>query len=257
MGVFEIAKLEEIARLDIFRRKRTGIPEVILAEGKSPEDCAAIARRFAEEKGYVFVTRTTSVQRETLRGAFGGSVFSTEINEKSRTFIAFRAGRKPFEHENNGTIGIITAGTSDIPVAEEARAAAEFMGCRVVSAYDVGVAGIHRIFAPLKEMLESGVAVIIVIAGMEGALPSVVAALVDVPVIGCPASVGYGYGGRGEAALMGMLQSCSPGIGVVNIDNGFGAAALAVLIARRRTADSEKDAAGGRDTGGGRDDSRE
>ena len=155
-----------------------------------------------------------------------------EINEKGRTFIARRRNAGLPGTDAIGTVGIICAGTSDIPVAEEARTTAEFMGCNVISAYDVGVAGIHRIFGPLKEMITSGVSSIIVIAGMEGALPTVVAALVDVPVIGCPVSTGYGYGGRGEAALMGMLQSCSPGIAVVNIDNGFGAAALAVQIAR-------------------------
>ena len=153
-------------------------------------------------------------------------------NPKAGT-IRLRTRDKSRDRKNvKGKVGIITAGTSDIPVAEEARETCEFMGCDVISAYDIGIAGIHRLFAPLKEMLEENVRVIIVMAGMEGALPSVVASLVDVPVIGVPCSVGYGYGGKGEAALMSMLQSCSPGLVVVNIDNGFGAGVSAALMAR-------------------------
>jgi len=127
----------------------------------------------------------------------------------------------------------MTAGTSDIRVAEEARVVAEEMGCEVVTAYDVGIAGFHRHIGPLRRMLREGVDAIVVVAGMEGALPSVVASLVDVPVIGVPTSVGYGLGGKGVGALTTMLQSCSPGLCVVNIDNGVGAGALAALIARR------------------------
>jgi hypothetical protein len=133
-----------------------------------------------------------------------------------------------------GRIGVITAGTSDQPVAEEAALVLREMGCAVTTAYDVGVAGLHRLFGPLRHLLgEAQVDVIIVAAGMDGALPSVVSGLVDVPVIGLPTSIGYGLGGRGEAAIMTMLQSCAPGLSVVNIDNGVGAAAVAGLIAVR------------------------
>jgi NCAIR mutase (PurE)-related protein len=132
-----------------------------------------------------------------------------------------------------GRVGVLTAGTSDIPRAEEAEVIAREMGCQVVSAYDVGVAGLHRLAEPLRQFKERRVDVVVVAAGMDGALPSVVAGLVDVPVIGLPTSIGYGLGGRGVAALLSMLQTCAPGLTVVNIDNGIGAGATAALIANR------------------------
>jgi len=145
--------------------------------------------------------------------------------------VVHRAGETPVPER--GAVGVLAAGTSDLGVAGEAVAMCRAMGVSVVSAFDVGVAGLHRLATPLEEMRAAGAAAIVVAAGMEGALPSVVAGLVDVPVIGLPTSTGYGLGGRGEAALLGMLQSCSPGLVVVNIDNGIGAGATAALIARR------------------------
>jgi hypothetical protein len=133
----------------------------------------------------------------------------------------------------HGKIGIITAGTSDIYIAEEAKAMIELMSADVITAYDVGISGLHRIFPPLKNMLENDVDIIIVIAGMEGTLPSVVASLVDIPVIGVPAPTGYGQGEKGSGALTTMLQSCAPGLAVVNIGNGFGAAVTAILFLKR------------------------
>jgi NCAIR mutase (PurE)-related protein len=133
-----------------------------------------------------------------------------------------------------GRIGVLAAGTADVAVAEEASVAAEVMGCQVMKAYDVGIAGIHRLFKPLEHMLRKGVSALVVVAGMEGALPSVVASLVDVPVIGVPTSVGYGVGTKGVAALMTMLQTCSPKVVVVNIDNGLGAGIFAGMIARSK-----------------------
>ncbi|MBC7294096.1 MAG: nickel pincer cofactor biosynthesis protein LarB, partial [Thermoleophilia bacterium] len=135
--------------------------------------------------------------------------------------------------EERGCVGVLTGGTADIPVAEEAVLVAAHMGCRVEKGYDVGVAGVHRLLEPLSRMLERGADVLVVVAGMEGALPSVVAGLVDLPVIGVPTSTGYGLGGDGTAALYSILQSCSPGLLAVNIDNGIGAGAAAALIARR------------------------
>ena len=133
-----------------------------------------------------------------------------------------------------GRVGVLTAGTSDQPLAEEAAIVCQEMGCTVHLAYDVGVAGLHRLFEPLRQFLEEhDVDVIIVAAGMDGALPSVVSGLVDVPVIGLPTSVGYGMGGKGQAAILAMLQTCSPGLAVVNIDNGVGAGAMAAMIANR------------------------
>ncbi len=135
--------------------------------------------------------------------------------------------------KNNGRVGILTAGTSDIPVAEEAKTIVQEMGCEVTSFYDVGVAGIHRLIAPLKRFIEVDVDVIIVVAGREGALPSVVSGLVDVPIIAVPTSIGYGMGRNGVSSLMAMLQACSLGIAVVNIDGGVAAGAVASLIANR------------------------
>jgi NCAIR mutase (PurE)-related protein len=132
-----------------------------------------------------------------------------------------------------GHVGVISAGTSDIPVAEEAAVIAKEMGCQVTCIYDVGVAGLHRLLQPLRDLLAHEVDVIIVAAGMDGALPSVVAGLVPVPVIGLPTSIGYGLGGKGVAALLSMLQTCAPGLSVVNIDNGVGAGITAALIANR------------------------
>jgi len=151
-----------------------------------------------------------------------------EYNPKARILLI-----KDGEIEKKGRMGIITAGTSDVPVAEEARIVAEEAGCEVLTSYDVGVAGIHRLFSQIRRMLEADVKAILVVAGMEGALPSVVAGLVDVPVIGVPTSIGYGVGEGGFAALNSMLQSCAPGIAVVNIDNGFGAAVFAATVVKQ------------------------
>ncbi len=142
--------------------------------------------------------------------------------------------KRGYEFEKTGKIGLIAAGTADLPVAEEARVVAEVCGCEVIKAYDVGIAGIHRLVEPLEEIVNANVAAIIVVAGMEGALPSVVASLVNIPVIGVPTSVGYGLGGKGVAALLSMLQNCSPGLAVVNIDNGVGAGTFAAKCAYRK-----------------------
>jgi len=153
-----------------------------------------------------------------------------EHDPRSRVVVARRADAPP--PEVRGAVGVLAAGTSDVAVAGEAVAMIRAMEVDALTAFDVGVAGLHRLSGPLEEMRAAGVGAVVVAAGMEGALPSVVAGLVAVPVIGLPTSSGYGFGGRGEAALMGMLQSCSPGLAVVNIDNGVGAGATAALIAR-------------------------
>jgi NCAIR mutase (PurE)-related protein len=153
------------------------------------------------------------------------------IDREARIAVARKLGTEP---ERIGRkVGVITAGTTDIGVAEEARTVADAMGCDVVTAYDIGIAGFHRHIGPLKAMLQEGVDAIIVVAGMEGALPSVIASLAHVPIIGVPTSTGYGFGGGGTGALTTMLQSCSLGLCVVNIDNGVGGGAYAALIARR------------------------
>jgi NCAIR mutase (PurE)-related protein len=221
-----------LAKLDIFRKTRTGIPEVIFARDKDPQMVVDFAQSFLESKKYAIISRYTADQKILINETFQDSEkFDLELNELGKIIII---KERSYEFpEKNGIVGIITAGSSDIPVAAEATVIAEAMGCKVITSFDVGIAGIHRLFTPLSEMIKKGVHIIIVCAGMEGTLPGVVASLVDVPVIGVPISSGYGMGEKGKGALVTMLQSCSPGLLVVNIDNGFGAGASAAIIANK------------------------
>ncbi len=220
----------EYARPDVERENRKGVPEVLMAQGKRHEDLLAIAREFVDRTGRAIVSRVDENLLVKLQAQFPDCNFSE--HHPSRMVVIKR--RDYQLRRTGGKVGVITAGTSDVPVAEEARIVASEMGCETYAVYDVGVAGIHRLFEPLKALVdESQVDVLVVAAGMDGALPSVVAGLVEVPVIGLPTSVGYGIGGKGIAALMSMLQTCSPGLTVVNIDNGVGAGATAGLIANR------------------------
>ncbi|HEX2924279.1 MAG TPA: nickel pincer cofactor biosynthesis protein LarB [Chloroflexota bacterium] len=220
----------EFARLDLDREHRKGVPEVILAQGKRQEDVLAIARQFVDRTGRAIVSRVDDQLLVKLRSEFADCTLSE--HSPSRMVVIKRHDYQL--RPTGGRVGVVSAGTSDVPVAEEARIIASEMGCEAYAVYDVGVAGIHRLFDPLRALMEeSKVDVLVVAAGMDGALPSVVAGLVDVPVIGLPTSVGYGIGGQGVAALMSMLQTCSPGLTVVNIDNGVGAGATAALIANR------------------------
>ncbi len=227
-----IEEVGDLAKLDIFRKVRTGVVEVIYAENKTPQMVSEIANSFLKSNRFTVISRFNEEQNQFLKKEFeNNDNYVLKINELAKIMII---KEKDFEFEKKGgVVGIITAGSSDIPVAEEAKVIAESMGCSVITSYDLGIAGIHRIFTPLSEMIKNGVHVIIVCAGMEGTLPGVVAALVDVPVIGVPISSGYGLGEKGIGALTTMLQSCSPGLLVVNIDNGFGAGASAALIANR------------------------
>jgi pyridinium-3,5-biscarboxylic acid mononucleotide synthase len=227
----QILELEDFAKIDVCRDIRTGVPEAVFAEGKENEEIVKIVMNSASY-GSVMVTRLQNERFEDIKEHLKPLIdkgFKVEYNRRAKILIV-----KDHELEKIGKIGVITAGTSDIPVAEEARIVAEESGCEVLKSYDVGVAGIHRLFSQIRRMLESNVEVIIVVAGMEGALPSVVAGLVDVPVVGLPTSVGYGVGEGGFTALYAMLQSCAPGIGVVNIDNGYGAAIFALTIVKSR-----------------------
>ena len=208
------------ARVDHHRSVRQGFPEVILGLGKTPAQIAAIAAEIVARGSTLLVTRATPAAYEAVRVVVPQATYYADA-----AVIAFRqqdisAGR--------GTILIAAAGTSDLPVAEEAARTAELMGNTVCRLYDVGVAGLHRLLGEHARL--SAARVIIVVAGMEGALPSVVAGLVGVPVIAVPTSIGYGASFGGLAALLGMLNSCATGVSVVNIDNGFGAAAIASLI---------------------------
>jgi NCAIR mutase (PurE)-related protein len=228
-----IKELEDFAKFDMHRESRTGFPEAILAPGKEDEDIIKIIEHCVDN-GSILVTRLEKSRYESMKSdldALNQKDIIMDYYPRARILVAkdLNSNKKP----GIGKIGIITAGTSDIPVAEEAKVVAQEAGCEVIASYDVGVAGIHRLFSHLARMMEKEVQAIIVVAGMEGALPSVVAGLVDVPVIGVPTSVGYGVGKDGFTALHAMLQSCAPGIAVVNIDNGFGAAVFAVTIVQQ------------------------
>ena len=225
-----IDQLEQFANLDLRRAARTGIPEVVLAERKAPAQTLAITRRLLAELGRALLSRVPPETLALLEQSLDADVIWQRYAD-GRTLALRLPGAEIMP--NGGQVGVLTAGTSDIPVAEEAAALCHEMGCAVHSAYDVGVAGLHRLFEPLRAMLAAPADAIIVAAGMDGALPSVVAGLVDVPVIGLPTSVGYGLGGGGIGALTSMLQTCAPGLAVVNIDNGIGAGAMAGLIAAR------------------------
>jgi hypothetical protein len=208
------------ARVDHHRSVRQGFPEVILGLGKTPAQIAAIAAEIVARGSTLLVTRATADAYEAVRVVVPQATYYADA-----AVIAFR---QQDISEGHGTILIAAAGTSDLPVAEEAARTAELMGNHVCRLYDVGVAGLHRLLGEHARL--SAARVIIVVAGMEGALPSVVAGLVGVPVIAVPTSIGYGASFGGLAALLGMLNSCATGVSVVNIDNGFGAAAIASLI---------------------------
>jgi NCAIR mutase (PurE)-related protein len=269
LRLLQVAQLGRFARLDTHRQLRKGVPEVIYAQRKSDAALEAIVRRFLSDRGLALVSRLEPARAERLRVALTGlsgesagepgdsvprpivpastvpapTVPAPTVSEPGFAGLDFRydpdagilAARTPTytPPTPHGCVGLLTAGTSDIPVAEEAALVVEHMGCRVERGYDVGVAGLHRLLEPLTRIIEADADVLVVVAGMEGALPSVVAGLVDIPVIGVPTSTGYGLGGDGTAALCSILQSCSPGVVAVNIDNGVGAGAAAGLIARR------------------------
>jgi len=212
----------DFAKVDHHRRLRAGMPEVVLAEGKTPRQVATIFGRLAKAGGNVLATRATRQHFAAVRK----SVRRAEYHELARAIVLQRDNSK----YGKGTIAVVSAGTSDIPVAEEAVITAEVMGNDVEHLYDVGVAGIHRLLAHRAALTEARV--VIVCAGMEGALPSVVGGLLRVPVIAVPTSVGYGASFKGLAALLGMLNSCASNVSVVNIDNGFGAGYVASMINR-------------------------
>jgi len=210
------------ARIDHHRSLRTGLPEVIYAAGKSPAQTAEIFTRMAAAGHDVLATRADQPTAIAVLEAVPAAIHHPQA--RAITF------RQSAHSETKGHIAVVCAGTSDLPIAEEAAVTAELFNTRVTRLYDVGVAGIHRLLAVRDQF--ASVNAVIVCAGMEGALPSVVGGLVGVPVIAVPTSVGYGASFNGAAALLGMLNSCSPNVTVVNIDNGFGAAYSATLIAR-------------------------
>lgn len=214
--------LEEFAKIDHHRKLRSGFSEVIFCSGKETSHLVGIYQSFWEKQEEVLGTRCSLEQFEAVAKVVPSVVYDANSNTLSLTFGE--------ETQKEGLISICTGGTSDIAVAEEAGKTAEFFGSKVARFYDVGVAGVHRLYDQLPEITKSNV--IIAVAGMEGALPGVLAGLVDVPVVALPTSVGYGTGLGGYSALLTMLNSCAEGIAVVNIDNGFGAGYLATQINR-------------------------
>lgn len=219
------AEAMDFACLDHQRQLRTGFPEVVYGEDKSVEQIVAIIKAMLDKPTVVMSTRVSPVKAEKICEKVGGLTY----HETARMLIGNTD--KKVEHDCRGTILVISAGTSDMTVAEEAFYTAHYLGHPVEKLYDVGVAGIHRVLS--RRELLSQAAVLIVVAGMEGALPTVVAGLVDKPVVAVPTSVGYGASFGGITALLGMLNSCAPGVAVVNIDNGFGAGCMAATINRQ------------------------
>lgn len=222
LTVLRAAPFEDLgfARVDTHRELRQGFPEVILGLGKTPLQIAAIAEKIVTRGQALLITRADADAFDAVRARIPDATY----HQTART-ITLAQGNVP---EGKGTVLVACAGTSDLPVAEEAAVTLELMGNRIDRLYDVGVAGLHRLLSEQTRL--QAARVIVVAAGMEGALPSVVAGLVDVPVIAVPTSIGYGASFGGIAALLGMLNSCANGVSVVNIDNGFGAACMASLI---------------------------
>jgi NCAIR mutase (PurE)-related protein len=214
------------ATLDLVREQRTGFPEVVFGEGKTAQQITAIFRKFMEHVDRVMATRIEPVKAQEIISHIPGITY----HETARMLTWFR---HPILRVREGYVAVVCAGTSDLPVAEEAAITLECMGSHVERVYDVGVAGIHRLFAKLHLIREASV--IVVVAGMEGALASVVGGLVDKPIIAVPTSIGYGASFHGVSALLTMLNSCAPGISVVNIDNGFGGGYNAGIIHKQIT----------------------
>jgi NCAIR mutase (PurE)-related protein len=210
------------ARVDHHRQLRQGLPEVIFCQGKTPEQAALIAQSLARDGGSVMASRAEPAHYDAIRALLPAAVYSPAAR-----IVTVTAANPP---EKRGLIAVCTAGTADIPVAEEAALTAEAFGCNVERIFDVGVAGIHRLFDRLESIRKANA--VVAVAGMEGALAGVIGGLVDRPVIAVPTSIGYGASFGGLSALLTMLNSCSAGIGVVNIDNGFGAGYLAAQINR-------------------------
>lgn len=217
------AEIEGFARIDGHRALRTGLPEVVYGEGKTAEQCARIALELDRQKNPVLITRLSAEKAAFVREA----VPEGRYDETARIFLRPRG---PDRHPLRGPVAVLCAGTSDVPIAEEAALTLETIGQPVERLYDVGVAGLHRLLRHMDVLRRAGA--VIVVAGMEGALPSVVGGLVSVPCISVPAPVGYGASFNGLSALLGMLNSCTPGVCVVNIGNGFGAACVAALANR-------------------------
>lgn len=229
LKITQIQEIGENIKFDSGRENRVGVPEAIYAQGKTDEDLVNIINNI-DNLNNLMITRLPEPRFNNIRNKINEDTakITTYYNQASILTV----NRKEPKH-CNGKVGIITAGTADIPVAEESRITLEQAGYTVIKTYDVGIAGIHRLIDKITLLINEKVDVIITIAGMEGALPSVVAGIVDMPVIAVPTSTGYGVGEKGFTALFAMLQSCAPGIATMNIDNGYGAGIYAITILKQ------------------------
>jgi NCAIR mutase (PurE)-related protein len=226
-----LARIGDIGLVDINRQERSGVPEVVYAETKSSEDLVQIVKTLVDRNNAVLLTRMNQKKLESIQKAYPKLTIEAKGSEDHLTVFVYSSSWT--EPPKEGKIAILTAGTSDVVFARESEAIARLLGVEILTFYDVGVAGIHRLIEPIQKIVDEDVDAVIVFAGMEGALPTVVASLIDAPVIGVPVPTGYGYGGKGETALASMLQSCAPGLAVVNIGNGLGAGSVAALIAKK------------------------
>lgn len=236
LSLYAIEKIEDFAKIDVDRKKRRGIPEVVYAETKQLTEIKKIVQAVMKKSNSILVSRIKKEHQKKIKSHVKQLNYKIKEGRNCSTVLIYK---KPIK-KSKGHIGILCAGTSDIGVAEESRLMAESMNCHCSVSYDVGVSGIHRVMPVLKEFVKKDIDAIIVVAGMEGALATIVASLVSIPVIGVPTSIGYGYGQKGVAALASMLQSCTLGLSVVNIDNGIAAGAIAANIANRAKQNIDK-----------------
>ena len=228
LSLYSVEKIEDFAKFDAGRKLRRGIPEVIFAEKKEITILKKIILAAITRSNCVLLSRINKDHYNKLISFAKRNKLKIKTGKNTTSLLLFKN-----LSSLGGKVGILTAGTSDIGIAEEARLMCEAMGCECICSYDVGIAGLHRLFPIIKKLIREDVDSIVVVAGMEGALASIVSSLVDIPVIGVPSSVGYGYGEKGVGALASMLQSCTLGLTVVNIDNGIGAGSFAASIANR------------------------
>ncbi len=234
--LIKLYQFEEVTRYvlyDIGRYVRRGVPEIVFAEPKAPEIVKEIVLNLVKRgEPKVIISRVKPEHIKVLKSIdFSSLGYILEVREEARIIVV---KRKDLEQEQHGgRVAVVAAGTADIPIAEEVKVIAEEMGCTVLTVYDVGIANMCRALYAIRKILEFDPDIVVVVAGMEGALPSVIASFLDVPVIAVPRSVGYGLGGKGLAAILSMLQSCTLGVAVVNIDNGVGAGVIASMVARR------------------------
>lgn len=229
LKIMQIQEMGDNVKFDNTRQLRVGVPEAVYAQGKTDEDLINTINNVQMDSNLI-ITRLDYNRYNNIKDQLNKEVLKSSTYYKDASLLTINKKEIP---ERTGKVGIITAGTADVPVAQEARITINQSGFTTITTYDVGVAGIHRLLDKITYLINEDVDVIITIAGMEGALPSVVAGLVDIPIIAVPTSTGYGVGEKGFLALFSMLQSCAPGIATMNIDNGYGAGVYAITILNR------------------------